>query len=119
MPGITKCSRFFQFLKAQELICYRMAASPSCLEHNESHGLPNAASNWTLWELLAITRPNNGPLPMTPAHSHLPRLSKSEACGAGQVAQWLSAHDLLLISPGFASFDPGCGHGTTWHAMLW
>ena len=33
---------------------------------------------------------------------------------AGPVAQWLSAHVLLLGSPGFAGWDPGCGHGTAW-----
>ena len=39
--------------------------------------------------------------------------------GASLVAQWLSAHVPLLSSPGFASSDPGCGHGTAWQAMLW
>ena len=23
------------------------------------------------------------------------------------------------VALGLASSDPGCGHGTTWHAMLW
>ena len=35
------------------------------------------------------------------------------------VAQQLSSHFALLSSPGFASSDPGCGHGTAWQAMLW
>ena len=35
------------------------------------------------------------------------------------VAQQLRLHVLLLGSPGFAGPDPGCGHGTAWHAMLW
>ena len=39
--------------------------------------------------------------------------------GASPVAQGLSAHVLLLSGPGFASSDPGCRHGTTWHAMPW
>ena len=39
--------------------------------------------------------------------------------GAGLVAQRLSSHIPLLGSPGFAGSDPGCGHGTAWHAMLW
>ena len=39
--------------------------------------------------------------------------------GARLEAQWLSLHVPLLGSPGFASSDPGCGHGTAWHAMLW
>ena len=39
--------------------------------------------------------------------------------GAGLVEQQLSSHVLLLGSPGFAGSDPGCGHGTAWHAMLW
>ena len=34
--------------------------------------------------------------------------------GAGLVVQRLSSHVLLLGGPGFASSDPGCGHGTTW-----
>ena len=38
---------------------------------------------------------------------------------ASPVAQRLSAHVLLLSGPGFAGLDPGCGHGTAWHAMLW
>ena len=42
-----------------------------------------------------------------------------ERGGAGPVAQQLSAHVPLLGGPAFASLDPGCGHGTTWHAMLW
>ena len=39
--------------------------------------------------------------------------------GAGPVAQGLSSHVPLLGGPGFAGLDPGCGHGTTWHTMLW
>lgn len=39
--------------------------------------------------------------------------------GAVPVAQWLSSHILLLRGLGFAGSDPGCGHGTAWHAMLW
>ena len=39
--------------------------------------------------------------------------------GARPLAQWLSSHVPLLGSPGFAGSDPGCGHGTAWHAMLW
>ena len=35
------------------------------------------------------------------------------------MAQRLSAHALLLGGLGFADLDPGCGHGTAWHAMLW
>ena len=31
--------------------------------------------------------------------------------GAGLVAQWLSAHILLLSGPGFTGSDPGWGHG--------
>ena len=38
---------------------------------------------------------------------------------AGPVVQWLSSHILLLGGPSFAGSDPGCGHGTTWHGMLW
>src|SRR3712207_7252338 len=30
-----------------------------------------------------------------------------------------STHVLLLGGPGCAGSDPGCGHGTTWQAMLW
>ena len=30
------------------------------------------------------------------------------------MAQWLSSHVPLLGSPGFAGWDPGCGHGTAW-----
>ena len=30
------------------------------------------------------------------------------------MAQQLSAHVPLLGDPGFASSDPGCGHGTAW-----
>ena len=33
------------------------------------------------------------------------------------MAQRLSSHVLLLSGPGFAGLDPGCGHGTVWHAM--
>ena len=35
------------------------------------------------------------------------------------VAQRLGAHVPLLSGPGFAGSDPGCGHSTTWHAILW
>ena len=38
---------------------------------------------------------------------------------AGPVVQRLSTHVLLLGGPGCAGSDPGCGHGTTWQAMLW
>ena len=38
---------------------------------------------------------------------------------AGPVAQWLSSHVLLLNGLGFTGSDPGCGHGTAWHTMLW
>ena len=39
--------------------------------------------------------------------------------GASPVVQWLSSHIPLLSGPGFTGSDPGCRHGTTWHAMLW
>ena len=39
--------------------------------------------------------------------------------GAGPMAQRLSAHVALLSGPGFTGSDPGCGHGTAWHTMLW
>ena len=39
--------------------------------------------------------------------------------GACLVAQQLGSNVPLLGSPGFVGSDPGCGHGTTWHAMLW
>ena len=39
--------------------------------------------------------------------------------GAGPVVQRLNEHVPLLGGLGFASSDPGCRHGTTWHAMLW
>ena len=39
--------------------------------------------------------------------------------GAGLVVQRLSSHIPLLGGPGFAGSDPGCGHGTAWHTMLW
>ena len=39
--------------------------------------------------------------------------------GASPVAQQLSSHVPLLGDPGFPGSDPGCGHGTAWHAMLW
>ena len=35
------------------------------------------------------------------------------------MAQWLSSHVPFLGGPGFAGLDPGFGHGTVWHAMLW
>ena len=38
--------------------------------------------------------------------------------GAGPVAQRLSLHVPLLGGPGFAGSDPGCGHGTAWHAVV-
>ena len=34
--------------------------------------------------------------------------------GAGPLAQRLGSHVPLLGGPGFASSDPGCGHGTAW-----
>ena len=43
-------------------------------------------------------------------------LSLRKREGAGPVAQQLSSHVLLLGGPGFASSDPGCGHGTAWQA---
>ena len=39
--------------------------------------------------------------------------------GASPVARHLGLHVPLLCGPGFASSEPGCGHGTAWHAMLW
>ena len=51
-----------------------------------------------------------------PLREGLPKKSVSRA---GLVVQWLSAHVPLLGGLGFASSDPGCGHGTAWHAMLW
>ena len=39
--------------------------------------------------------------------------------GAGPLVQWLSSHVPLLGGPGFPGSDTVCGHGTTWHAMLW
>ena len=44
-------------------------------------------------------------------------LRVKERQGPGPVAQRLSAHIPLLSGPGFASSDPGCRHGTAWHAM--
>ena len=44
---------------------------------------------------------------------------KRQGRGAGPVAQQLSSHVPLLCGPAFASLDPGRGHGTTWHAILW
>ena len=44
---------------------------------------------------------------------------KGSFWGAGPVAQQLSSHVPLLGGPGFDGSDPGCGHGTAWHAMLW
>ena len=38
--------------------------------------------------------------------------------GASPVAQRLSAH-VPLRHPRVCRFDPGCGHGTAWQAMLW
>ena len=52
-------------------------------------------------------------------YANKPMDSKKSKTGAGPVAQWLSAHVPLLGGPGFASSDPGCGHGTTHQAMLW
>ena len=45
-------------------------------------------------------------------------IRREENTGAGPVAQRLSVHIPLLSGPGFTGSDPGCGHGTTWHAML-
>ena len=39
--------------------------------------------------------------------------------GAGPVAQGLRSHVPLLGGLGFVGPDPGCGHSTAWHAMLW
>ena len=47
------------------------------------------------------------------------RFLKKGHAGAGPVAQWLGAHVPLLGGLGFAGSDPGCRHGTAWHAMLW
>ena len=44
---------------------------------------------------------------------------KKKSVRASPVAQQLSVHVPLLGSPGFTGSDPGCGHGTAWHAMLW
>ena len=43
---------------------------------------------------------------------------KNVVVGASPVAQRLSVH-IPLWDLGFAGSDLGCGHGTTWHAMLW
>ena len=48
-----------------------------------------------------------------------PKKIIKEIIGAGPVVQQLSVHVPLLGSPGFAGSDPGCGHGTPWHTMLW
>ena len=34
------------------------------------------------------------------------------------MAEWLSFHAPALAARGFASSDPGCGHGTVHEAML-
>ena len=34
--------------------------------------------------------------------------------GASPVVQRLSSHVPLLLGPGFAGSDSGCGHGTAW-----
>ena len=39
-------------------------------------------------------------------------------CRGGLVVQWLSSHFLILGGLGFTGSNPGCGHGTTWQAML-
>ena len=39
--------------------------------------------------------------------------------GASPVVQRLRLHVLLLGGLGLAGSDPGCGHGTAWHTMLW
>ena len=39
--------------------------------------------------------------------------------GAGPVAQRVSVRVPILDGLEFASLDPGCGHRTAWHAMLW
>ena len=49
----------------------------------------------------------------------LSSLFKWNITGASLMVQWLSAHILLLSGPGFTGLDPGCGHGTTCHTMLW
>lgn len=58
-------------LEAQQLVCYRMATSLPCLELREA-----AAANWTSWELSAITKLSDVPvpLPMRCAHTHPPRV---------------------------------------------
>ena len=43
---------------------------------------------------------------------------QESSVGADLVVQWLSAH-ILLRWPGVHRSDPGCGHGTTWQAILW
>ena len=43
-------------------------------------------------------------------HASLYAYIKAYIFGAGQVVQRLSAH-VPLGQPGFASLDPGCGHG--------
>ena len=48
-----------------------------------------------------------------------PRYLKLSRAGASPVVQRLSSHVLQLSGLGFAGSDPGCGHGTAWHAMLW
>ena len=44
---------------------------------------------------------------------------KNKIKGAGPVVQRLSSYILLLGGPGFPGSNPGCGHGTAWHTMLW
>ena len=41
-------------------------------------------------------------------------MNKKQDPWASPVVQRLSSHIPLLGSPGFASSDPGCGHGSAW-----
>ena len=50
---------------------------------------------------------------------HLTMHVKTVNMGAGPVVQRLRSHVPLLGGLGFGSSDPGCGHGTAWHTMLW
>lgn len=69
MLGITVLV-FSNSLEGQELVCYKMATIPPCLEHHESHGLPSTAANRISWE----PRLNDVLLPMKFAHIHPPRV---------------------------------------------
>ena len=58
------------------------------------------------------------PFLQTQSQSLMQKLLEMWWIRAVPVAQQLSLHVLLLSRPGFAGSDPGCRHGTTWHAML-